>query len=447
MLGSVQCYRVFASRKSVEAICGHPIRREEHSGPEHGPGGNAGPRNRILAEFRARQEMLKKRLISINEKYERLVGLSDVQKAQEKVKEAEDAFLRARANERAVLREMVTTRDELKNVRERLSHIDYSSTMYLQLASNQHELVTQEERQKRELEEAEDDERDSFTNLSNAMRESYEQERARVERTKNWSIIGTVIGTVIGMLGSIYMNRVRTKDLLKAVLKVGDQSDVSSSLDKLASAADEKQQAIATAINGLAEHMSEMSNALQVQNMEALSGILQDSFKGAATTSTNHEQSRNAPTSASLQILSQEIEQYNTALLSLSNAVVALSNVDAANATGSGKIQGDFEKTLEISSSISKKLDEIMFATKEINSSGIVSRLDCIDDRISGMQVSVPSDGPVIRELDETSGNGSSTTRFSDSDVTEVQPNWRVGLKDIALWGSVLGCVYLIMKF
>lgn len=60
--------------------------------------------------------------------------------------QAEATFLEARAKERSIMREMVSTREKLKHVRERLSHVDYSNPMYLQLASEQHALVTEEDR-------------------------------------------------------------------------------------------------------------------------------------------------------------------------------------------------------------------------------------------------------------------------------------------------------------
>lgn len=45
--------------------------------------------------------------------------------------------------------------------------------------------------------------------FSAAVRESHEKERTRAERTKNWSIIGSVLGALIGVMGSTYINRVR----------------------------------------------------------------------------------------------------------------------------------------------------------------------------------------------------------------------------------------------
>lgn len=49
------------------------------------------------------------------------------------------------------------------------------------------------------------------------MRGSHEKERARAERTKNWSLIGSVLGALIGVAGSTYVNRVRLQEL-KALL-------------------------------------------------------------------------------------------------------------------------------------------------------------------------------------------------------------------------------------
>lgn len=68
----------------------------------------------------------------------------------------------------------------------------------------------QEERRLRTAyEAAEGSEREKFALFSAAVRESHEKERTRAERTKNWSIIGSVLGALIGVMGSTYINRVR----------------------------------------------------------------------------------------------------------------------------------------------------------------------------------------------------------------------------------------------
>lgn len=70
--------------------------------------------------------------------------------------------------------------------------------------------LPQEERRLRTAyENAEGSEREKFALFSAAVRESHEKERTRAERTKNWSIIGSVLGALIGVMGSTYINRVR----------------------------------------------------------------------------------------------------------------------------------------------------------------------------------------------------------------------------------------------
>lgn len=66
---------------------------------------------------------------------------------------------------------------------------------------------------------AEESEREKFSLFSAAVRESHEKERTRAEKTKNWSIIGSVLGAIIGVLGSTYVNRVRLQELKVLVLE------------------------------------------------------------------------------------------------------------------------------------------------------------------------------------------------------------------------------------
>ncbi|XP_072928910.1 mitochondrial potassium channel isoform X4 [Hemitrygon akajei] len=78
--------------------------------------------------------------------------------------------------------------------------------------------VTEDERRHRTAyENAEEAERETFALFSAAVRGSHEKERARAERTKNWSLVGSVLGAIIGVLGSTYINRVRLQEL-KALL-------------------------------------------------------------------------------------------------------------------------------------------------------------------------------------------------------------------------------------
>ena len=50
-------------------------------------------------------------------------------------------------------------------------------------------------------------ERECFSTLSNAVRDSHEKERAQAEKTKYWSILGSILGTCLGILGTTINNR------------------------------------------------------------------------------------------------------------------------------------------------------------------------------------------------------------------------------------------------
>ncbi|XP_039693600.1 mitochondrial potassium channel isoform X3 [Pteropus medius] len=106
---------------------------------------------------------------------------------------------------------------KLKEVRDRLDRISREDNRYLELATQEHRMLQEEKRLRTAYLRAEDSEREKFSLFSAAVRESHEKERTRAERTKNWSLIGSVLGALIGVAGSTYVNRVRLQEL-KALL-------------------------------------------------------------------------------------------------------------------------------------------------------------------------------------------------------------------------------------
>lgn len=66
---------------------------------------------------------------------------------------------------------------------------------------------------------AETAERGAFSILSTAVRDSHEKERARAERTKYWSVIGSVVGAIIGIIGTSLNNRLRMTELQSLVTR------------------------------------------------------------------------------------------------------------------------------------------------------------------------------------------------------------------------------------
>ncbi|XP_036288243.2 mitochondrial potassium channel isoform X2 [Pipistrellus kuhlii] len=151
------------------------------------------------------------------ERYEEFVGLNEVREAQGNVAEAEKVFMVARGLVREAHEQLEAQQAKLKAVRDRLDRISKEDSQYLELATLEHRMLQEEKRLRTAHLRAEDAEREKFSLFSAAVRESHEKERARAERTKNWSLIGSVLGALIGVAGSTYVNRVRLQEL-KALL-------------------------------------------------------------------------------------------------------------------------------------------------------------------------------------------------------------------------------------
>ncbi|KAM4583385.1 mitochondrial potassium channel isoform 1-T2 [Fundulus diaphanus] len=152
-------------------------------------------------------------------RYEEFVGLNEVREAQTKVTEAEAAYMVARGIVREAHISLETLQSRLKEVRDRLDRVSREEAHYLELATMEHKLLQEERRLRTAYENAEGSEREKFALFSAAVRESHEKERTRAERTKNWSVIGSVLGALIGVMGSTYINRVRLQELKNLLLE------------------------------------------------------------------------------------------------------------------------------------------------------------------------------------------------------------------------------------
>ncbi|KAG1946318.1 mitochondrial potassium channel [Pimephales promelas] len=168
------------------------------------------------------RNLVKTTTVTVNywwERYEEFVGLNEVRDAQSNVTEAEKAFMIARGIVREAHTSLEALQVRLKEVRDRLDRVSREEAHYLELATLEHKLLQEERRFRTAYENAEEGEREKFALFSAAVRASHEKERTRAERTKNWSVIGSVLGAVIGVMGSTYINRVRLQELKSLLLE------------------------------------------------------------------------------------------------------------------------------------------------------------------------------------------------------------------------------------
>ena len=82
-----------------------------------------------------------------------------------------------------------------------MEKLSRSDDAYLELFKKEHDFVKREKLAQLELKKQDDFERQLFSSLQLALRESQEKEKMRVERTKYWSIIGSIVGALAGIIG------------------------------------------------------------------------------------------------------------------------------------------------------------------------------------------------------------------------------------------------------
>jgi len=177
---------------------------------------------------------LKKKIDELVAKYEEITGMDEVRIAQNRVIEAQDRFILAQEKRRELVKQLTDIQTKLKEVYAELDATTRGEERYLNLITKEHHLLKEERRLTSEFNLSEREERECFTFLSSAVKESHEKERAQAERTKYWSVIGSVIGTVIGVVGSSINNEFKMRELRKLVVQTVSHSQKSAEVDEMA---------------------------------------------------------------------------------------------------------------------------------------------------------------------------------------------------------------------
>lgn len=86
--------------------------------------------------------------------------------------------------------------DEVKGIHAELEKTHRGEDRYLTLVTQEHNILKEERAMVAEFQHHERKERECFAMLSNAVRDSHEKERAQAEKTKYWSVLGSVIVSV-----------------------------------------------------------------------------------------------------------------------------------------------------------------------------------------------------------------------------------------------------------
>ncbi|XP_003741044.1 coiled-coil domain-containing protein 51 [Galendromus occidentalis] len=173
---------------------------------------------------------LEEKLTYIMRVYEEFIGLREVKLAQAKVIEAETKFKQAQERRMQQQQQMLNIQKSLREIHAELDKTARGEDRYLQLITKEHSLLKEDRALLAEFRATEKQEYDNFSMLSFALRESHEKERAQAEKTKYWSIIGSITGTLIGALVSTLTNRYRMQQLREMISTASSKSATASDL-------------------------------------------------------------------------------------------------------------------------------------------------------------------------------------------------------------------------
>ena len=174
--------------------------------------------------------------------YEELTGLSKVLESQEKVEMIKTDLLRWRSDLKTQRQSLRAVQKQIQQARDKLDGISRTDERFLALATKEYELLKQEEESRGKCSQLEQQEREEFMKLYEAVSKSHSQERAYTNRTKYWSVIGSVTGTLIGVIGSSFLNWRRNSQIRDVVRERSDEikSDTREQFKELESLLDKR---------------------------------------------------------------------------------------------------------------------------------------------------------------------------------------------------------------
>ena len=206
-------------------------------------------------------------------RYENFVGLTEVKNAQARVQKTEQSFITSQDDRREAQRQLNEVQSKIKNINTELERTHRGEEKYLELVTLEHQILREERNSTEELSRLERVEREVFSKLSRAVRNSHESERAQAEKTKYWAIFGTVIGTTLGVVGNGIINRLRMREIRQLIA----QQDIAARGQAAARPISENEPGVITEIQkeleGFTQQFEDFKNETSKQITEVSNSI------------------------------------------------------------------------------------------------------------------------------------------------------------------------------
>uniref|UniRef100_F1L6Z9 Coiled-coil domain-containing protein 51 n=1 Tax=Ascaris suum TaxID=6253 RepID=F1L6Z9_ASCSU len=205
-----------------------------------------------LAGLQRRSHAFSKPIENAIQYYEDLIGLTAIRQAQEEVIQCEDQLSSAQKLRREKQTEIKNLQGRLRDIHTELDRTSRGEDKYLDLLTEEHATIKRERHLMEEFEQAETAEREAFQALSARVRKSHEKERERGERTKYWSVSASLIGALLGIIGTTLAAEVRMRRIKEIVPTAAQLTPM---LDKIGALVDKQHDQVASFIGDVRELM------------------------------------------------------------------------------------------------------------------------------------------------------------------------------------------------
>ncbi|XP_045592914.1 uncharacterized protein [Procambarus clarkii] len=147
------------------------------------------------------------------QQYQDFIGITDLKNAQDRVTELSEVLHEVQSKRRELQAEIEDIQDKLVVNHERITKTEQYSQEHFTLFDQAREMNARLKTLRTEFVVCERHERDTFTQMSAAIRDCHERERMQAEQSKYWSIIASVISAALASLITSVNNWVRIREI------------------------------------------------------------------------------------------------------------------------------------------------------------------------------------------------------------------------------------------
>ncbi|KAK7073621.1 hypothetical protein SK128_018990 [Halocaridina rubra] len=146
-------------------------------------------------------------------KYQDFIGITDLKRAQDRVTELSEGLLDTQSRRRSLQAEIEQLQEQLTLNHQRITKAELYSEEHQRLFDQARDMSSRLKEVRFEFESCEQLERDTFTQLSAAIRDCHERERTQAEQSKYWSIIASIISAALASVITSVNNWVRIREI------------------------------------------------------------------------------------------------------------------------------------------------------------------------------------------------------------------------------------------